>query len=113
MITIYHNPRCATSRAGLKYLEERTGGFEIVQYLKEGISPGKVSELIQKTGLSPLDLVRKQEDFYKKELKGKDIPDDAWPRILAENPRLIQRPIVEKDDQAILAQPPDEIEKIL
>ena len=62
---------------------------------------------------TPGNLVRTQEDYYKKELKGKDIPDEEWISILASNPKLIQRPIVVTEHKAVLGQPPGNIDNLL
>lgn len=113
MIKIYHNPRCRKSREGLAYLEGNTKDFEIVDYLRDGISEKEVSDLAGKMGAPPSNLVRTQEDYYKKELKGRDIPDDEWPAIISENPRLLQRPVVVKENRAVLAQPPEKMDILL
>jgi arsenate reductase (glutaredoxin) len=113
MIRIYHNPRCRKSRAGLEYLQDKTGHFEIINYIKNGISREEIREIIGKMNTSPSNLVRTQEDYYKKQLKGKDIPDEEWISILAENPRLIQRPIIVTEYKAVLGQPPENIDNLL
>lgn len=113
MIRIYHNPRCRKSRAGLEYLQEKTGQFEIIDYIKNGISEEEIREIISKMNEPPSNLVRTQEDYYKKELKGKDISGEEWISILSENPRLIQRPIIVTEHKAVLGQPPENIDNLL
>ena len=110
---IYHNPRCAHSRAGLKYIEKK--GFDLVirKYLTEGVSEGELLEIIQKTGMKPEELVRTQEKLFKTEYKGKQLTDAEWIRALTEHPQLLQRPIVINGDKAVVACPPEEIEKII
>ncbi len=110
---IYHYPRCAYSRAGLKYLEEKGYTVEIRKYINEGISEDEIRELIGKTGKNPVDFVRMEEKQYKEHYQGKEYSDDEWIKILAENPRLLQRPIVVINDKAVLANPPEDIEKIM
>ncbi|MCF8303819.1 MAG: arsenate reductase (glutaredoxin) [Bacteroidales bacterium] len=112
MLKIYHNPRCSKSRAGLKYLQENNIGHEVEKYLDNPPTPEKIKELLDKMGKKPMDIVRTQEQVYKSEFKGKDIPDEDWYKILSEHPRLLKRPIIEKNDKAVLAQPPEEIEKL-
>jgi arsenate reductase (glutaredoxin) len=113
MIRIYHHPRCRKSRAGLEYLKEKTGEFETIDYIKRGISPEEIREILAKMNTSPSNLVRTQEDYYKKMLKGKDIQDEEWISILSENPRLIRRPIIVTEHKAVLGQPPENIDKLL
>ncbi len=113
MLKIYHNPRCKKSREGLEALKQRTDDFEIVEYLKSGLTREMLDEILLKSNLKPIDLVRKQEDVYKKELKGKDFTDLEWKDIIIENPKLLQRPIIVAHQKAVLAQPTDRISEIL
>ncbi len=113
IMKIYHNPRCAKSRAGLKYLEEKGYDIEIVKYLTEGISEEELTEIISKTGRPVFELVRTQEANYKEKYKGKEFTDKEWIKILVENPRLLQRPIVVNGDKATLANPPENVDAIV
>lgn len=110
---VYHNPRCAKSRAGLKYLEEKGYEVNVNKYITDGISEEKLREIIGKTGSKPFDFVRTKEKIYKENYKGKNIPDDEWFTILAENPRLLKRPIVVNEDKAVLADPPENLDTII
>ena len=112
-LKIYHNPRCRKSRAGLSYLQEHTGDFEVIEYLKNGISTDEIREILLKLNISPADLARTQEDLYKKELKGKHFTDEEWINILAENPKLIRRPVVIGKHKAVIGDPPEELDKML
>lgn len=112
MIKIYHNPRCSKSRAGLKHLETKNVEFELVEYLKYPLSEDEVKDILVKLNIKPFELVRTQEDFYKKELKGQEFTDDEWVKILVENPKLIKRPIVEKGYKAVWAIPPEEMDRL-
>ena len=113
IMKIYHNPRCAKSRAGLKYLEEQSYDIEIKKYLVEGLTESELNEIISFSGYKPFDLVRTQEKDYIENYKGKDITDKEWIEILVENPKLLQRPIVVNGDRAVLANPPENVEKII
>jgi polyphosphate kinase len=113
VMKIYHNPRCAKSRAGLKYLEKKGFDVEIKNYLEDGLSTAELKNIIEKTGLKPFDLIRTQEVDYKTHLKGKTLSDDQWLASLVKFPKLLQRPIVVNGDRAVLASPPEEIEKIV
>jgi len=113
MIKIYHNPRCKKSCAGLAYLQTKTSDFTIVKYMDNGITPDEIREIMIKSSLRPLDLIRTQEELYKKDLKNKNLSDEQWIEILSKNPRLLKRPIVVTDTRAVFAQPVTEIDKIL
>jgi arsenate reductase len=113
MLKIYHNPRCKKSRAGLNYLEEKGLEFETVLYLKNPLSEEEFTKLLMKLKKSPEEMIRTQEDYYKKELKGRQFNEHEWIKIILENPKLLKRPIVETDKKAIWGDPVDEIELIL
>lgn len=110
---IYHNPRCSKSRNGLKYLEDKGCKFEIVKYLDKGITEQELADIIAKTGKKTFDFVRTHEKEYQDNFKGKELSDKEWIKILAENPRLLHRPIVINGDKAVLGNPPENIDKIL
>ncbi len=112
-LKIYHNPRCRKSRAGLQYLSERTNDFELIDYMKKGISTGELKEILLKLNVRPEELLRKQEDLYKKDLKGKLFTDEEWINILAENPKLIRRPVVVGKHKAAIGDPPEALDHLL
>ncbi len=113
IMKIYHNPRCAKSRAGLKYLEEQAYDIEIKKYLVDGLTEDELREIISLSGYKPFDLVRTQEKDYKENYKGKELSDDEWIKVLVENPKLLQRPIVVNGNKAVLANPPENVENII
>jgi arsenate reductase (glutaredoxin) len=113
ILKIYHNPRCKKSREGLNFLQSKTSNFQIIEYLKEGLTVNQIKEILLKTNLKPVDLIRTQEDIYKKELKGKKFNDDEWIDIIIENPILLRRPVVVGKHKAVLAHPAEIIDKIL
>lgn len=112
MLRIYHNPRCRKSREGLDYLKSKTDKFEIIEYLKDGLNIEQIKEIVLKTSLKPFELVRVEEEIYKKELKGRNFTDEEWITILSENPKLLKRPVIVGKHKAVLAQPAQEIDKI-
>lgn len=113
MIRIYHNPKCQKSRAGLKYLQEKQIPFEIIDYQKHPLTEKELETLMVKLNKKPEEMVRKQESYFKKNLKGKQFNDHEWIRILLENPKLLQRPIIEKLYKAVLGDPVEVIDTIL
>lgn len=110
---IYHNTRCKKSRAGLAYLQTKSVDFEIVEYLKTKFTEDQLKDVLMRLNEKPQNIVRTQEALYKAELKGKSFTDDEWVKILVENPKLIQRPIVVNKHKAVVAQPPELIDTIL
>jgi polyphosphate kinase len=112
MLKIYHNPRCSKSREGLLYLEEKGYEFDIVNYMKDGISAREIKDFLNKSGLKVENIIRINEELYKLQYKEKVLTEDEWIKILVENPKLLQRPLVIKGSRAVLARPADEIEKL-
>lgn len=113
MIKIYHNPRCTKSRQTLKLISEVGNEVEVVEYLKTPPDQVELKTLVQKLGINAEDLVRKSEELYKAKYKGKTYSEDEWIKILAENPKLIERPIVVKGNKAVLGRPPEKVKELL
>ena len=113
MITIYHNPRCSKSREGLHLLELQDKPFTTVKYLNEPLTKEELTGLINKLGIKPIDLVRKKEDIWIKNYKGKDLADGKVIDIMVQYPTLIERPIVVNGDKGVIARPADRIKDIL
>lgn len=111
-ISVYHNPRCRKSRAGLDLVKTKTDEIEIIDYLNTGISAAGIKKLAQQLNVAITDLVRTQEDYYKKELKGKKFSNEEWAQIISENPKLLKRPIVVKGNKAAIAESVDDLERL-
>ncbi len=113
MIQIYHNPRCRKSREALALLEEKGLDFEVVKYLDDTPSVETFKKVLAKLNMPAKDLVRKTEAYFKEKLKGLELNEDEWIRVMLENPKLIERPIVIKDTKAVVARPADKALEIL
>lgn len=112
-LKVYHNNRCRKSRAGLEHLRQKTGDFEIREYLKEGITEEDLKEILLKMNVHPYDLVRTQEEYFKKELKGKKFTDEEWIKIISENPKLLKRPVIVSKHKAVIGDPPENIDILI
>ncbi len=110
--TIYHNPRCSTSRNVLEAI--RATGVEptIVEYLKTPPSRDGLRKLLDDAGLKPSEAVRKREALYT-ELGLADADEETIFAAMADNPILIERPIVVTDKGTRLARPAATVEEIL
>lgn len=113
MIKIYHNTRCRKSREGLKVLEESEQDFEVKEYLKEPVSEKELKGILEKLGMAPIELVRTEEKLWKENYKGKDLNDEELIMVMTKNPKLIQRPIIIKDNKAIVGRPASKINQLL
>jgi len=113
MVTIYHHPKCKKSREALDYLKSRTSQIKVREYLCDLLTPGELDEILLKSGLKPFDFIRKQEEIFKRELKGRHFTDEEWKRIILENPKLLIRPIVVGKYKAVVAQPAERADEVL
>ncbi|MEN8194351.1 MAG: arsenate reductase (glutaredoxin) [Bacteroidota bacterium] len=113
MIKIYHNPRCSKSRQGLAVLQEAKVDFEIIKYLNTPVSTNELSSIIKKMGIQPMELVRTKEVIWRENFKGKDLSDKEIIKAMADNPKLIERPIVVNGDKAVLGRPAELIKDII
>ncbi|MGQ9644123.1 MAG: arsenate reductase family protein [Ignavibacterium sp.] len=113
-LTVYEKPTCTTCRKVSKALTEAGIDFEKVNYYIEPFTKKKLKELLKKMNMKPSELLRKNDEAYKK-LKNKieKLSEDEILSLMIENPDLVQRPIVEYGDKAILARPPERIKEIL
>jgi len=111
---IYHNPRCSKSRQTLEILTKQNVDTEIVLYLETPPSAEEVTSILQKLGLSSRDIIRKGEEEYKLlNIKDQSLTENELIAFMSENPKLIERPIVVKDDKAIIGRPPENVLSLL
>jgi arsenate reductase (glutaredoxin) len=110
-LTVYEKPTCSTCRSLVAMLEERGIGFDTVDYHVEGLSEPRLRELLAKAGLSARDVLRVKEPLVAElGLDSPDVGEEALIAAMVEHPVLVQRPIVERGDRAVLARP---IERVL
>ena len=108
-IKIYHNPRCTKSRQTLALLEKKTTDFKIIEYLKNPLSFDEIKEIIEKLAIKPIDLIRKNEQIWKDNYKGKEMTDLEIIKAMEGNPKLIERPIVINEKNGIIGRPPEKV----
>jgi len=113
-ITIWHNPRCSKSRQALALLDENGTQKEVVKYLEINPTKEEIKKVLAMLGFkSARELMRTKEDIYK-ELNLKDETDEQkLIEAMAEYPKLIERPIIIKEDKAIIARPPELVNEFL
>ncbi|MEJ8572543.1 arsenate reductase (glutaredoxin) [Microbaculum marinum] len=113
-VTIWHNPRCSKSRQTLALIREKGIEPEIVEYLKTPPDAAAIRGALKKLGIGPRDLLRKGEAAYKaRKLSDTSLSDDALIQAMAEEPVLIERPVVMTDGRAALGRPPEAVLEVL
>ena len=111
---IYHNPRCTKSRQTLALIREAGVEPEVIEYLKDPPSAAELDRILKMLGIEPQALMRKGEKRYKElGLGRKPLSRKEAIRILAENPVLIERPIVVQGQTAVLGRPPENVSALL
>lgn len=109
-VTIYHNPRCSTSKAAVETARDAGVDAEIVQYLKTPLGEDALRTLIGQLEDPATDLVRRDAYFKELGLTDADVGEaEQVIQVLVEHPRLMQRPILVRGDQAIIGRPKDRV----
>lgn len=112
MLTIYHNPRCSKSRQTLALIEEANKEVNIIEYLKTPLNQTEVRSLLTLLSIEPIEMMRtKEAEFKEQQLKNAD--NDTLIAAMANTPKLIERPIVATDKQAIIGRPPENVLALL
>lgn len=112
-ITVYEKPTCTTCRKVVKAFSDQGIDFQKVNYYTEPFNKTLLKSLLKKMKMKPAELLRTKDDAYKK-LKSKidNLSEEEIIDLMIKNPDLIQRPIVEKGNRAILARPPERISEL-
>jgi len=113
-ITIYHNPKCGTSRNVLAMIRNSGAEPAVIEYLKTPPSRDELVSLIGRMGIAPRDLLRRKGTPY--DALGLDDPkwsDDALIDVMMEHPILINRPIVVSPLGVRLCRPSETVLDIL
>ncbi|SJM36402.1 Arsenate reductase [Psychrobacter pasteurii] len=112
--TIFHNPRCSTSRNALALIKASGETPEVVEYLKTPPSREYLIELLNKMQMSPRELMRSKEAvFTELGLDNPEVSDDKLIDAMIDNPILINRPIVVTEKGAVLCRPLERIFEVL
>ncbi len=112
-IIVCEKPTWTTCRNLATLFRENNIDFEKVNYFSSEMTEDKLRELLKKANLAPFDVLRKGEKVYKElNLSAETSPDEIIKAII-ENPNLLQRPIVEVGDKAVLARPIEKVTELI
>jgi len=112
-ITVYEKPTCTTCRKTIKMLNEMGIEFSKVNYYIKPFTKTKLSNLFKKMDMKPSELLRKNEIAYKElGFKTNNYSETQILEFMVQDHNLIQRPIVEKGDKAVLARPIEKIKEL-
>jgi arsenate reductase len=113
-LTLYHNPRCSKSRGALELLEARGLTPTVVRYLETPLSAAQIKALLGKLGISARQLLRSGEEEYKTlNLADASLSEQQLIDAIAAHPKLMERPILEVGDKAVIGRPPENVLELL
>lgn len=113
-VTLYHNPRCGTSRNALALIRERGIEPEIIEYLQTPPDKKTLKDLLKKLGMKPRELLRQREKEYEDlGLADPKVSDEKVLEAMLKHPILIQRPIVVMGEKALLCRPAERVLEML
>ncbi|RON70179.1 arsenate reductase (glutaredoxin) [Pseudomonas fluorescens] len=113
-LTLYHNPRCSKSRGALELLEARGLTPTVVRYLETPLSAAQIKALLGKLGISARQLLRSGEEEYKTlNLADASLSEQHLIDAIAAHPKLMERPILEVGDKAVIGRPPENVLELL
>ena len=111
---VYEKRTCTTCRKLAALLDEEGIDFERVDFHVEPLSAAELRALVDKTGRPAQELFRSREPIYGElGLGDRDVPDEEAIELMAEHPALLQRPVVEEGDRAVLARPIERVRQLL
>ena len=111
--TVYEKPTCTKCREMDRFLRESGVDFSKVNYYLEPLSEKQLRELIRKMGIAPRELLRTSESIYRELGIGKkDLSDDEIIALMVKHPDLMQRPIVERGERAVLGRPTENVKDL-
>ena len=115
MGTLYHNPRCSKSRQALEIVQQSGVDCNVVEYLKHPLAAEQILSLLSRLRGGIKDIIRTNENEYKQSGFDRSSLDDsrAIARLLEVHPRLMQRPIYDNGEDAVIGRPPESIKEIL
>lgn len=112
MKKIYYNPRCSKCRIASTTLDEKNVEYETYEYLSDGITEEDVKEILEKGNFKIDDILRVKEPEYIDHIKGRNLSDEEKIQILIQYPKILQRPIILSNDNAIIARDSETLNKI-
>lgn len=112
---ILHNPRCSKSRETLKLLQDRGVDLPVIEYLQHPLKAAELREICKLLGKKPLEIVRTKEALFSELGLSTDngYSDAQWIAVLAEHPKLLERPIVVRNGKAAVGRPPEAVLALL
>lgn len=111
---IYHNPRCSKSRQTLELIQKQGHKPEIIKYLETPPTVEELTEILSLLNLQPRELMRKGETEYKDNtMNNPSLSSVQLIELMQKHPKVIERPIVVFNNNAIIGRPPENVLALL
>lgn len=94
-------------------LQEANVDLEIIEYLKNPLTKSEVKDLLKKLNIPAIELIRKNEAIWKEQFKNKNLSENELVEAMVAFPKLIERPIIEKGDEAVIGRPLEKISPLI
>lgn len=107
LMTYYHNPSCSKSRAGLALLHEKQINPHIRLYLEEALTTEELKVLLKKLDMKASEILRSKEALVAG--INKDMDEKTLLKLLSQNPKAMERPILAIDDKAVIGRPTENL----
>ncbi|MCJ8327451.1 MAG: arsenate reductase (glutaredoxin) [Campylobacterales bacterium] len=112
-ITIWHNEKCSKSRQALEYLENKNLNIEIKNYLENTPSKEEIKEILELLNIKAYDLIRTSETLFTSLNLNENMDENTLIDFMSLNPSLIQRPIIIKENKAVISRPFSLLEELV
>ena len=112
-MTVYHNNRWGKSRKVLQLLRDNNINFTVIEYLKEPINHDELHNICQILGIRPIQSVRTNDKYFKGlNVNINSMNNDEILELLVNHPKILERPIIVKNNDAVIGRPPENVEKL-
>ena len=112
-MTVYHNNRWGKSRKVLQLLRDNNIDFTVIEYLKEPINHDELHNICQILAIMPIELVRTNDNYFKAlNVNINSMNNDEILELLVNHPKILERPIIVKNNDAVIGRPPENVEKL-
>ena len=112
-MTVYHNNRWGKSRKVLQLLRDNNINFTVIEYLKEPINHDELHNICKILAIRPIQLVRTNDKYFKGlNVNINSMNNDEILELLVNHPKILERPIIVKNNDAVIGRPPENVEKL-
>lgn len=110
---MYYNPSCSKCQYALEYLKAQGITPQLIHYLEQTPTVHELKDLLHKLGLKPFDIIRTTEPLFAEKYASRTLTDEEWLEVIVNNPILLQRPILVRNEKAALGRSEEQLKNFL